>query len=162
MLVTGWSDDGTKIRALDDAGGNTRAGWEISLVGNARRRWLEWPRDAVSLSPDNSKFLKLGEQRELQVVPRTGGLPRAVRRLDQGEPFQAGHWTADSKRVFLLRHDGARLETFGADRGEPSVVFTPPAGEQIRNFCIPGRDGRLIVLMGARTLQTTSTFGTSE
>jgi len=29
-------------------------------------------------------------------------------------------------------------------------VFKPPAGEQIRNFCIPGRDGRLIVLMGAR------------
>ena len=149
MEVSGWSIDGTKIRAID--GGPVRTIWDVSLLGSARRRTgLVWPDEGISLAPDGSCFLKIMPDRELRVEP-VHGTPRSVLRLAKDDWIRSAVWTPDAKRVFFLRGDfQTALETFAVEGGGPSVVFTPPAGQVIRVIGAPGRDGRLLAFMGVR------------
>ena len=160
MAVLGWSDDGTKIRTIKENDGPVRTIWDVSLVGSARRRTgLVWPDGGISLAPDDSCFLKLMPDGELRVEP-VHGTARGVLRLVNDDSIRSAVWTPDAKRVLFVRSEGAALgsgglrgaalETFAVGSGGPSVVFTAPRGQVIRVLGPPGRDGRLIALMGLR------------
>jgi hypothetical protein len=90
-----------------------RAIWEVSLVGNARRRaGLLWPDGGVSLAPDGSGFLRVTPDHELRVEP-VQGCPRRVVRLGNDDWIATAVWTPDGERVFFLRGDApTALETF--------------------------------------------------
>jgi len=148
-LVLGWSGDGTNIRVLDDDPG--RRVWDLSLVGNVRR-WtgLVWPDpDGMSIGPDGSS-LRLMPDGELR-LNRPDGASRSVARIDNNW-IRWAKWSPDAKRVVFLRGEHPPgLETFAVEGGEPSVVFKPPRDQYVRVMGAPGRDGRLIALLGRRT-----------
>jgi hypothetical protein len=150
LLILGWNDDATQIRAVQ-TDTPVQTIWDVSLVGSARRRsGLVWPGEAVSLAPDGSSFLTIAEDSELRVVP-VHGAAHSVLRFATNDFIRAPVWTSDAKRVFFLRGDPpTALETFAVQKGGPSVVFTAPPGEVIQSIGPPGRDGRLLALMGPR------------
>ena len=149
MLVLGWSGDGTNIRVLDDDPG--RRVWDLSLVGSIRR-WtgLVWPDpDGMWIGPDGSS-LRLMPDGELR-ISRAQGTSRRVARINN-DWIRWAKWSPDAMRVFFLRGDHPPgLETFAVEGGGPAVVFVPPRDQYIRVMGAPGRDGRLIALLGRRT-----------
>ena len=147
MVVLGWRGDGTNLQVLDNA--VVRRVWDVSLVGNARRpTGLVWPDDGLWIGPDGSvvKLMPDGDMR----LDSPHGASRSIGRVEH-DWIRWAVWTPDAKRVFFLRGDHPPgLETFAVEGGAPSVVFTPPDGQYIRVIGDPGRDGRMIVLMGRR------------
>jgi hypothetical protein len=150
LLILGWNNDATQIRAVQ-TDTPVQTIWDVSLVGSARRRsGLVWPGEAVSLAPDGSSFLTIRKNGELRVEP-VHGVAHSVLRFATNDFIRAPVWTSDAKRVFFLRGDPpTALETFAVQNGGPSVVFTAPPGEVIQTIGPPGRDGRLLALMGPR------------
>ena len=156
MEVSGWSDDGTRIRAIE--GGAVRTIWDVSLVGSTRRRTgLVWPDEAIALAPDACCFLKIMPDGELRLEP-LHGTPRSLLRLAADDWIRTAVWTPDAKRIFFVRGRNREasglgsvpIETVAVDSGAPSAVFTPPDGQVIRTIGPPGRDGRMIAVLGER------------
>jgi DNA-binding winged helix-turn-helix (wHTH) protein len=156
MEILGWNDDSTGIRAVD-SDQTVRTIWDVSLAGGARRRTgLVWPEGAVSLAPDSSALLNVTPDGELRVEP-VHGAPRSVLRLAKDNWIRSAVWTLDAKRVFFLRFlapdlnaGNDALETFPVSGGGPTVVFTAPRGQVIRLMGPPGREGRLLAVIGPR------------
>jgi len=145
MVVLGWSGDGTSMRVLDNA--PVRRVWNVSLVGNARRpTGLVWPDDGLWIGPDGS-ILRLMPDGVMR-LDSSHGTSRSVARVEH-DWIRWAVWTPDARRVFFLRGEHPPgLETFAVEGGGPSVAFTPPHGQHIRVIAEPGRDGRMVVLMG--------------
>ena len=163
MEILGWNDDSTGIRAVD-SDQTVRTIWDVSLAGGARRRTgLVWPEGAVSLAPDSSALLNVTPDGELRVEP-VHGAPRSVLRLAKDDWIRSAVWTPDAKRVFFvrflatdLRAGNDALETFPVSGGGPTVVFTAPRGQVIRLMGPPGREGRLLAVIGPRGRPRTTT-----
>jgi DNA-binding winged helix-turn-helix (wHTH) protein len=143
--VFGWTRDGTRIRVFD----TTQAGWDIALIGGAwQRSGLSWPDGSISISPDSSCRLSVVD-RELR-VNNVQGNSRPVLRLAEDDEILSATWTPDAKRVFFVRRDSARLETFALQDGATAVAFVAAPDQIIRWVGPVTPDARVILLIGSR------------
>ncbi len=101
MIAVGWSNDGTKVTALRQASGEAMAYWSVSIVGaGARRpisRGLPAPDGAHTLLVDGAQFSieDSGGRRPLVTIENRFEGPGSTERFL--------FWTADSRRVLILR-----------------------------------------------------------
>jgi eukaryotic-like serine/threonine-protein kinase len=146
MRVYGWSGDSTKVRASACEAG-TCVGWDVSLVGGARRRtgasWLE--NEYVKASPDGSRLLRLGLAEETSqggdlTLDLLNGTP--PRRL--ASSVGAAGWSADGNRILFAKQNGSAIERIPLEGGPSVTVFNAEKGQEVVDI-LELRTGRLIV-----------------
>ena len=146
MRVYGWNGDSTKVRAGTCEAG-TCVGWDVSLVGAARRRtgasWLE--DEYVRASPDGSRLLRLGiagdpsPGGDLTIDLLNGAPPRRL-----ASSVGAAGWSADGNAILFAKQNSSAIERITLDDGPSVRVFNAEKGQEIVDI-LELRTGRLIV-----------------
>jgi serine/threonine protein kinase len=100
FIVDGWTADGTRVTGTRQAGGEALSSWSISIVGSGTRR----PIAEGLTSPDGRHRLVVGDA-QFWIEDAAGRRP--LQRARFANAVQRPIWTADSRRLLVLRRSPA-------------------------------------------------------
>jgi dipeptidyl aminopeptidase/acylaminoacyl peptidase len=146
MNVYGWTADSSGVLA-SECDELQCSGWAISLVGQERHRTgAMWPAvDRVRAAPDGLRHLRLAvskDPRTLLVDPTNGGSAKALATGD----IVAANWSANGKRVLVVRTSVPAIESIPVDGGNAIEVYRAPRGQVIVDV-VELRDRSLVLAM---------------
>ena len=100
IVVSGWSNDGTKVTGRRAAGGEAASYWSIPIVGAGNRR----PIAGGLPAPDGQQRLMI-EDRQAWIEGPLGRreLTSAATVLNPRNPLQLFVWSSDSRRLLAVR-----------------------------------------------------------
>jgi hypothetical protein len=99
----------------------------------------------VLASADGSRLLRLTKAGETKVDLLNGMPPRVVGR--RARFARAANWSADGKRVLLVKDDGSVVESVSVDGGPSVTVFTPERNQEILDIADLTANRLLVVLL---------------
>jgi len=142
-----WSKDGRQLYFAGTLRGGRRAWFRRDMQTRKVTELLKPPSSFSTwkISPNGKQIAYYDyETKEIKVIPVTGGEPRAVVKMKDGEKGGANFWTPDGR--YLVYKIGERLWRVAVDGGEPEAV-SPKMAPGIWNLRIHP-DGRRILFSG--------------
>ncbi len=141
-----WFPDSKRVLFAASRGGRPARMWTQSIEGGEPTAVTEEGVRANRISPDGST-VTYANKGTLFLLPVAGGAPRELVALEPGE--SAVRWSADGRRIFTMKLDGARrqwlIQTLDARSGRRETVrkiVAPDAGARLLGGVALSADGR--------------------